>query len=112
MARNWDHIDTEGTGETYNDEIVRMFLLAAAVWGIVGMSIGVFAAAQLAWPWLNFDIPWLTFSRIRPNHTFGIIFGFGVSAVSDELTTRPQAGQLAEFFRRPASPSLAKMVRW
>ncbi len=35
----------------------------------------------------------------------GIIVGVGV-----ELTTRPQAGQLLEFFRRPASPSLAKMA--
>ena len=27
--------------ETYNDQIVRLFLLAAAVWGVVGMAIGV-----------------------------------------------------------------------
>ena len=47
MARNWDHIDTEGTGETYNDEIVRMFLLAAAVWGIVGIIIILGIAAAL-----------------------------------------------------------------
>src|SRR5262245_9241663 len=57
--------------ETYNDSIVRLFLLAAAVWGIIGMSIGVYAAAEMAWPALNFDIPWLTFSRLRPDHTFG-----------------------------------------
>lgn len=35
----------------------------------------------------------------------GIIVGVWV-----ELTARPQAGQLLEFFRRPASPSLAKMA--
>jgi len=58
-----------------------MFLMAAAIWGVVGMSIGVLAAAQLAWPVLNFDIPWLTFSRIRTNHTFGVIFAFGGSAL-------------------------------
>ena len=69
------------TAETYNDNIVRSFLLAAAVWGIVAMAIGVLAAAQLAWPALNFDVAWMTFSRIRPNHTFGIIFGFGVTAL-------------------------------
>lgn len=69
------------TTEKYNDHIVRLFLLAAAVWGIVGMSIGVLAAAQLAWPALNFDVPWLTFSRIRANHTFGVIFAFGGSAL-------------------------------
>ena len=67
--------------ETYNDYVVRLFLLAAAVWGVVGMSIGVLAAAQLAWPALNFDVPWLTFSRIRSNHTFGVIFAFGGSAL-------------------------------
>ena len=67
--------------ETYDDHIVRLFLLAAAVWGVVGMSIGVLAAAQLAWPVFNFDISWLTFSRIRSNHTFGVIFAFGGSAL-------------------------------
>ena len=60
---------------------VRLFLLAAAVWGIIGMFIGVLAAAQLAWPALNFDVSWLTFSRIRANHTFGVIFAFGGSAL-------------------------------
>ena len=35
----------------------------------------------------------------------GIIVGIWV-----ELTARPQAGQLLEFFRRPASPSLAMMA--
>ena len=34
--------------ETYNDDVVRLFLLAAAVWGIIGMSIGVYAGAELA----------------------------------------------------------------
>jgi len=67
--------------ETYNDQVVRLFLLAAAVWGIVGMAIGVYIAAELAWPALNFDIPWLTFSRLRPDHTFGVIFAFGGSAL-------------------------------
>jgi cytochrome c oxidase cbb3-type subunit 1 len=66
---------------TYNDQIVRLFLLSAAAWGVIGMSIGVFAAAQLAWPVLNTDIPWLSFSRIRPAHTFGVIFAFGGSAL-------------------------------
>ncbi len=93
------------TSETYNDEIVRLFLLAAAVWGVVGMSIGVFIAAQLAWPALNFDIPWLTFSRIRANHTFGVIFAFGGSALMGTCYyivqrtghTRLALGRLAKF---------------
>src|SRR5690348_9172232 len=67
--------------EYYNDKVVRQFLLAAAVWGIIGMSVGVWIAAELMWPALNFDIPFITFSRLRPDHTFGVIFAFGGSAL-------------------------------
>jgi len=67
--------------ETYDDHVVRLFLLGATVWGVLGTLIGVLVAAQLAWPALNFDIPWLTFSRLRPGHTFGVIFAFGGSAL-------------------------------
>lgn len=62
---------------TYNDKVVRQFTIATIVWGIVGMAVGAFIAAQLAWPWLNFDIPWLTYSRLRPLHTNAVIFAFG-----------------------------------
>ncbi len=67
--------------ETYNDKVVRQFVLATVVWGIIGMSFGLLAAAQLAWPALNFDTSWLTFSHIRPDHTFGVIFAFGGNAL-------------------------------
>jgi cytochrome c oxidase cbb3-type subunit 1 len=91
--------------ETYNDRVVRLFLLAAAVWGIVGMAAGVYAAAELAWPALNLGIPWLTFSRLRPDHTFGVIFAFGGSALMGTCYyivqrtghARLALGRLAEF---------------
>jgi cytochrome c oxidase cbb3-type subunit 1 len=67
--------------ETYDDRIIRLFLLGAAFWGVVAMAVGVFCAAQLAWPVLNFDTPWLTFGRLRPVHTLGVIFAFGGSAL-------------------------------
>lgn len=67
--------------ETYNYKVVRQFAIMTIVWGIVGMTVGVFIAAQLAWPWLNFDTPWLTFSRLRPLHTNAVIFAFGGSAL-------------------------------
>jgi cytochrome c oxidase cbb3-type subunit 1 len=51
------------------------------VWGIVGMLVGVVIAAQLAWPALNFDVPWLTFGRLRPLHTNAVIFAFGGCAL-------------------------------
>ena len=36
--------------ETYNDKVVRQFAAATVIWGIVGMLVGVIAAAQLYWP--------------------------------------------------------------
>lgn len=66
---------------TYNYKVVRQFTIMTVVWGIVGMLVGVFIAAQLIWPDLNFDIPWLTYSRLRPLHTNAVIFAFGGSAL-------------------------------
>jgi len=63
--------------ETYNYKVVRQFSIMTIVWGLVGMSVGVLIASQLAWPALNFDIPWLTFGRLRPLHTNAVIFAFG-----------------------------------
>jgi len=67
--------------DTYNYTVVRQFAIMTVIWGIVGMLVGVFIAAQLAWPALNFDLPWLTFSRLRPLHTNAVIFAFGGSAL-------------------------------
>ena len=53
---------------TYNYTVVRQFALMTVVWGIVGMLVGVLIAAQLRWPELNFDIPWLSYGRLRPLH--------------------------------------------
>ena len=66
---------------TYNDTVVRLFAVAAVVWGVVGMAVGVFIASQLAWPELNFGVPWLTYSRLRPLHTNAVIFAFGGCAL-------------------------------
>jgi len=69
------------TSTTYNYKVVRQFAIMTVVWGIVGMLVGVLIAAQLVWPQLNFDIPWLTYSRLRPLHTNAVIFAFGGSAL-------------------------------
>ncbi len=66
---------------TYNYKVVRQFTVMTVVWGIVGMLVGVFIAAELVWPQLSFDLPWLTFSRLRPLHTNAVIFAFGGSAL-------------------------------
>jgi cytochrome c oxidase cbb3-type subunit I/II len=60
----------------YDNQIVRMFLIASVVFGIVGMLVGLLIALQLVWPALNFGLPFTTFGRIRPLHTNAVIFAF------------------------------------
>ena len=69
------------TTMNYNDTVVRQFAIMSVVWGVLGMAVGVFIAAQLAWPALNFDLPWTSFGRLRPLHTNAVIFAFGGSAL-------------------------------
>lgn len=61
----------------YNDHIVKLFTIAAVFWAIVGLFAGVYIALELAFPMFNFDLPWLSFGRLRPVHTSGVIFAFG-----------------------------------
>ncbi|MFU8832653.1 MAG: cytochrome-c oxidase, cbb3-type subunit I [Wenzhouxiangella sp.] len=65
----------------YNDTVVRQFAVTTVIWGIVGMAVGVFIAAQLIWPGLGWEIPWLSYGRLRPLHTNAVIFAFGGSAL-------------------------------
>ncbi len=69
--------------QTYNYKVVRQFAIMTVVWGIVGMLVGVIAAAQLRWPELNLSeiAPWFHFGRIRPLHTNAVIFAFGGSGL-------------------------------
>ena len=53
---------------SYDDEVVRKFMTATFVWGIVGMLVGLLVALQLAVPTLSLA-PYLTFGRLRPLHT-------------------------------------------
>ena len=61
--------------------VVRQFTVMTVIWGFVGTLVGVLIAAQLIWPALNFETPWLTYSRLRPLHTNAVIFAFGTSAL-------------------------------
>ncbi|GAA6173705.1 cytochrome-c oxidase, cbb3-type subunit I [Colwellia sp. KU-HH00111] len=89
----------------YNFNVVRQFTVMTVIWGIVGTFVGVLIAAQLIWPALNFDTPWLTYSRLRPLHTNAVIFAFGTSAlfatsyyvVQRTCQTRLFGGKLAAF---------------
>ena len=59
----------------YDDEIVRKFLLATIVWGVVGLLLGVIIATQLVFWETNLG-PWFSFGRLRPLHTNAVIFAF------------------------------------
>ena len=61
----------------YNMEPVKFATVAAMVWGIAGFAVGLLIASQLAFPALNFDLPWINFGRMRPLHTSAVIFAFG-----------------------------------
>ena len=67
--------------EYYHDRVVTMLVMCSILWAVAAMAVGVYVAAELVWPTLDFGQPWLSFGRIRPLHTNGIIFGFGVSAL-------------------------------
>lgn len=71
-------INRTGRLETYSydDQIVRMFIIATIIWGAVAMLLGVTIAFQLATWKMNFGLQWITFGRLRPLHTNAAIFAF------------------------------------
>ncbi len=66
-----------GLEQKYSLDVVRWFTIMATVYLVVGASVGVYIASELAWPFLNFDSPYISFGRLRPVHTNAVIFAFG-----------------------------------
>lgn len=69
--------ETGGDPSAYQDSVVRAGVIASMFWGIAGFAAGLMIALQLAFPVLNFDLPWINFGRLRPLHTSAVIFAFG-----------------------------------
>ncbi len=65
----------------YSFEVVKWFVYMSVVYLVIGTGIGVWIAAELAWPDLNFDNPYISFGRLRPLHTNAVIFAFGGSTL-------------------------------
>ena len=60
----------------YNDAVVRAFIIASMVFGVVGLLLGVIVASQLSFWEMNLGLPWTSFGRLRPLHTNAAIFAF------------------------------------
>ncbi len=65
----------------YDEDVVRLFVIATMFWGVAAFSVGVIIALQLAFPVLNLDYAFTNFGRLRPVHTSAAIFAFGGNAL-------------------------------
>ena len=92
----------------YNYKVVRQFAIMTVVWGIIGMGLGVFIAAQLVWPQVYFDLPWTIFGRLSPLHTNAVIFAFGGCALMATSFYVVQRTSQTRLF----SDGLASFVFW
>lgn len=92
----------------FHDQTIKQFTVMTLIWGIVGMAVGVLIAAQLAWPALNFDLPWLSYGRLRPLHTNAVIFAFGGCALFGTSYYIVQRTCQAPLF----APRLASFTFW
>ncbi|MDG1994952.1 MAG: cytochrome-c oxidase, cbb3-type subunit I [Emcibacteraceae bacterium] len=93
------------SGVFYNNAVVKYGVIASAFWGVAGFIVGDVLAWQLAFPVLNFDLPWTNFGRLRPLHTSAVVFAFGgnvLIATSFYVVQRTckarLAGELAPWF--------------
>lgn len=73
----WRDPATAPDAPPYADAVLKAGAIAAVIWGLVGFLAGLVIALQLAYPALNFDLPWTNFGRLRPVHTSAVIFAFG-----------------------------------
>ena len=91
----------------YEDDVIRLGVLATLFWGIVGFLVGVIIASQLVFPDLNLG-QYVNFGRLRPVHTSAVIFAFGGNALiatSFYVVQRTCRARLA-------FPAAAKFVFW
>ncbi|MBP93900.1 cytochrome c oxidase cbb3-type subunit I/II [Bizionia echini] len=65
----------------YDNKIVKNFLYATILWGVVGMLVGLLLAFMFLFPNLTDGISWLSFGRLRPLHTNAVIFAFVGNAI-------------------------------
>jgi cytochrome c oxidase cbb3-type subunit 1 len=66
----------------YDYSVAKCFTVATIAFGIIGMTVGVLIAFQMAFPELsNLAGEFGTFGRLRPLHTDAVAFGFTLSGI-------------------------------
>lgn len=65
----------------YDNKIVRNFAIATAIWGVIGMLVGIIIAIKLFAPNFLGFIPELSYGRLRPLHTNAVVFAFAGNAI-------------------------------
>ena len=65
----------------YDNKIVKKFLYASILFGVVGMLVGLLLALLFLFPNLTHGVPFLSFGRLRPLHTNAVIFAFVGNAI-------------------------------
>ncbi|WP_029034097.1 cytochrome-c oxidase, cbb3-type subunit I [Salinimicrobium terrae] len=65
----------------YDNKIVKNFIYATLLWGVIGMLVGLLLAFLFIFPNLTDGISWLSFGRLRPLHTNAVIFAFVGNAI-------------------------------
>jgi len=66
---------------SYDNKIVKKFVVATMLWGIVGTLVGLLLAFLFIFPKFTEGISWLSFGRLRPLHTNAVIFAFVGNAI-------------------------------
>ena len=93
----------------YDDDVIRLFMIAAVFWGIAGFLAGVYIAFELAYPALNLGLEWTSFGRLRPLHTSAVIFAFGGNVLLGTSFYVVQRTCRASLW---GGPALASFVFW
>ena len=94
---------------SYNYDIVKLFTIAATIWGIVGFFLGVYLAFELTFPAFNLGSEFINFGRLRPLHTSAVIFAFGGNTL---LATSFFVVQRTSQVRLWGSDALHKFIFW
>ena len=94
---------------SYDEAVIRKFMIAGTFWGVVAFLVGVYLALELTFPALNFGLEFLNFGRLRPVHTSAAVFAFGGSVLIGSSLHIVQRTCRARLF---GGSALADMLFW